>query len=281
MPVQRGPDDRRFVQVEVEVPGTPEQVWQAIATGPGISSWFVPSEVEERVGGTAVSHFGPGDSMDSVGTVTAWEPPSRFVVDTAELGEGQGPVATEWTVQAQSGGTCVVRVVHSWFTSQDDWDGQFEQAEFGWAVFFQILKLMLKHFAGQKCAAFQLMGVAPEPAPAAWAALTSGLGIGGVVRGGEFRSTEDAPLFAGVAEEVGPDEYPGLLARLTEPMPGIIHLFALPMGGQIFLPIRIFLYGEDAASIAAEIEPVWQAWMAEHFPMPAMPAPEAAAAAEA
>jgi hypothetical protein len=27
---------RRSVQVEVEVPGTPEEVWQAIATGPGI-----------------------------------------------------------------------------------------------------------------------------------------------------------------------------------------------------------------------------------------------------
>ena len=33
--------------VEVEVPGTPEQVWNAIATGPGISSWFVPTEIAE------------------------------------------------------------------------------------------------------------------------------------------------------------------------------------------------------------------------------------------
>jgi hypothetical protein len=29
---------RRSVQVDVEVPGTPEEVWKAIATGPGISS---------------------------------------------------------------------------------------------------------------------------------------------------------------------------------------------------------------------------------------------------
>ena len=38
---------RRSVQVEFEVPGTPEEVWQAIATGPGISSWFVPAEFDE------------------------------------------------------------------------------------------------------------------------------------------------------------------------------------------------------------------------------------------
>ena len=49
MSVQHDADGRRSVQAEVEVPGTPEQVWQAIATGPGISSWFVPSEVDERM----------------------------------------------------------------------------------------------------------------------------------------------------------------------------------------------------------------------------------------
>ena len=44
MPVKKDSSGRRYVQAEVEVPGTPEQVWQAIATGPGISSWFVPTE---------------------------------------------------------------------------------------------------------------------------------------------------------------------------------------------------------------------------------------------
>src|SRR5439155_990358 len=44
MSVKKEASGRRSVQVEVEVPGTPEEVWQAIATGPGISSWFVPTE---------------------------------------------------------------------------------------------------------------------------------------------------------------------------------------------------------------------------------------------
>ena len=43
MPVNKEPSGHRSVQAEVEVPGTPEEVWQAIATGPGISSWFVPT----------------------------------------------------------------------------------------------------------------------------------------------------------------------------------------------------------------------------------------------
>ena len=51
MSVQKDGSGKRWVQAEVEVPGTPEEVWRAIATGPGISSWFVPSEVDEREGG--------------------------------------------------------------------------------------------------------------------------------------------------------------------------------------------------------------------------------------
>ncbi|MGZ3141244.1 hypothetical protein ACVDFE_04405 [Lentzea chajnantorensis] len=40
------------ISKEVEVGGTPEQVWDAIATGPGIDSWFMgPHTVDGRLGG--------------------------------------------------------------------------------------------------------------------------------------------------------------------------------------------------------------------------------------
>ncbi len=48
----------RVIDLSVEVPGTPEQVWSAIATGPGISSWFIPHEVAEHEGGKVVMDFG-------------------------------------------------------------------------------------------------------------------------------------------------------------------------------------------------------------------------------
>lgn len=38
------------LEFSVEVPGTPEQVWQAIATAKGMSAWFLPTEMEERKG---------------------------------------------------------------------------------------------------------------------------------------------------------------------------------------------------------------------------------------
>ena len=76
MSVKKEASGRRSIQVEVEVPGTPEEVWQAIATGPGVSAWFVPTRCEEREGGQVVSNFGPG--MDVPATITTWQPPERF-----------------------------------------------------------------------------------------------------------------------------------------------------------------------------------------------------------
>jgi hypothetical protein len=56
----------RFVRTAIEVPGTPDEVWDAIATGPGIASWFVPAEVDERAGGEDW-----GDEID--GTEAGWQ----------------------------------------------------------------------------------------------------------------------------------------------------------------------------------------------------------------
>src|SRR5262245_26841549 len=118
MSVKKEPSGKRSVQVEVEVQGTPEEVWRAISTGPGISSWFVPTKMEEKLGGKIICHFGPG--MDSSATITSWQPPVRFTAEDKWLGEN-GPVfATEWFVEARSGGVCVVRVVHSLFAETDD-----------------------------------------------------------------------------------------------------------------------------------------------------------------
>jgi uncharacterized protein YndB with AHSA1/START domain len=266
MPVKKDASGRRSVEAEVEVPGTPDEVWQAIATGPGISSWFVPTRVDEREGGSVVCDFGPG--MESLSTITTWEPPHRFVADSRDdMGPDDPTIATEWIVEARSGGTCVVRVVHSWFTSSDDWDDQFEGHRQGWIAFFRILRLYLTHFSGQPGSPFQVMGVAPEPKSEAWQALIVRLGLEGVEVGRHVSTAQSAPPLAGIVEWAGPSEWPEALLRLDAPAPGIAHMFPVPMGGQVYLSIRVFLYGDQAPDAVARAEPVWQAWMNEHFPI--------------
>jgi uncharacterized protein YndB with AHSA1/START domain len=271
MPVKIDANGQRSVQAEVEVPGTPEEVWRAIASGPGISSWFVPTALDGRVGGVTTSHFAPDGSMDSNATITAWEPPHRFVAESRDdMGPDDPTVATEWSVEAKSGGTCLVRVVHSWFTSSDAWDEQFEWHTYGWLSFFRVLRLYLASFSGQPSASFQVMGVAPEPKEEAWAALTGPLGLAGADVGQELSAPAGAPPLAGVVEYAGQPAWPEeLLIRLAAPASGIAHLVPHPMMGQIYLSLRFYLFGEQAVDAVARAEPVWQEWVGAHFPMPA------------
>jgi hypothetical protein len=200
--------------------------------------------------------------------VTAWDPPRRFAADSDDLGPGAPTVATEWIVEARSGDTCVVRVIHSLFASTDDWDNQLESFEGGWPTFFRILRLYLTHFRGQFGSPVQAMGAAPKPAAEAWNALTGALGIGDASERGRVKSGPGAPVLEGVVERAGPPEYPELLIRLERPAPGIAHLFALPMGGVVYLPLRLYMFGEAAPAAAAREEAAWAAWMAERFPIP-------------
>lgn len=270
MPVKKDASGRRYVQAEVEVRGTPEEVWQAIATGPGVSSWFVPTEVQQGEGGApikVISHFGPDPSMDAVATITAWDPPRRFAAESPGEGPKDPTVATEWIVEARDGGMCIVRVVHSWFTDSDRWDNQFEGHEHGWVAFFRILRLYLDHFRGQPSAMFQLMPFTPQPVQKAWETLVGGLDIANAREGERVQSVAGAPPLAGIVERVGPTEYPELLLRLTEPAPGIAHFFVMPLGGSVCVPVRGFFYGSDANAVVARVEPQWQAWMNERFPV--------------
>jgi uncharacterized protein YndB with AHSA1/START domain len=268
MPLKKDPTGRRWVEVSVEVPGTPQEVWEAIATGPGVSSWFVPCEVKSNPDGRpreVICNFGPG--MESVAQVTGWDPPRRFTADSADFGPEMPSVATEWIVEARAGGTCVVRVVHSMFTDKDDWDNQLEGFESGWPSFFRILKLYLTHFRGQHGTPLQLVGGSNESEADAWARFTTALGLDHAAVGEHRRAPAGAPALGSTVEVVSGPHGNEFLLKLDQPAPGVAHLFAMPMGGQVMLIMRLYLYGGTAAATVERENPLWQAWIAERFPM--------------
>jgi hypothetical protein len=178
-------------------------------------------------------------------------------------------MATEWTVEARDGGTCVVRVVHSWFAETDEWDGQFESTELGWAAFFRDLALYLLNFSGQPSRTIQLMGFSGESQEATWAKLAKALGFEGRVVGDRVDSPADAPRLSGDIKHVGREDHPENIMLVSQPAPGIAHFFAMPMGGMVCLSVRVFFFGDRAAEVAAREEAVWSGWLAKNFPMPA------------
>ena len=249
----------RTVEHEIEVPGTPEQVWQAIATGQGITGWFVPTKVEERAGGAMELDFGP-----SVGTstseVTVWEPPKRFV----HLGSGAAgnTVAYEWQVEARSGGTCVVRLVASGFLSEADWQAEYDSTSEGWQLFLNNLRLYLLHFAGQPCRSVlvqQLSDITPDET---WHELTSSLGLPELPTIGKRVSVSNAPSLSGRVQRF---QSRLMTVLLDAPVRGIAVLGTESFDGKGFPMVYLYLFGGGAEEAIRHDEVAWREWMNRTF----------------
>lgn len=256
----------RALSLEVDVPGTAEQVWHAVATGAGIGCWFVPAEVEEWVGGTIRFRFGP--EMDSTGIVTAWEPPFRFAYEEAEWMPGAPPLATELRVGARSGETCRLRLTHSLATDSTAWDDQFDSFERGWGTFFEVLKLYLGHFNEQPCLQFRHMLATPGSEAEVWGRLNSELGWTGAAAGRRLSLPVGAgPMLSGVVERVGSPRHDNeMILRLDAPAPGIAVFGAYDWGGHAHAFVNVVFYGESAPLQAAREEAAWRSWLEEKLP---------------
>ena len=251
--------DERSIELEVEVIGTPEEVWRAIATGPGISSWYVPHTVEERAGGAATASFGAGPEMQVDGRVAIWDPPNRIVFDG---GEGVAGLAFEWLVEEVDGGTCIVRLVNTGFGSGEEWDGQYDGLAEGWLLFLLNLRLHLEHFGGQTATASLPMAMWAGSRDEVWASVTDALGIPAAPAPGDRveLGSADGPRLAGIVVDAASHR---LALLVDEPAPGTAILAVEGTGDHSSASIWSYLYGEDGATSAERDTARWQSWLDE------------------
>ena len=246
-------DSGRTIELEVTVPGTPDEVWRAIATGPGISSWYVPHTVEEREGGSIEFTFGPG--MDASGRVAVWDPPRRVVFDGGDI----TGLAFEWLVEAQDSGSCVVRLVNSGFGSGDEWDDQYDAMRDGWQIFLTNLRLHLEHFAGQSATASLPMATWEGTEAGCWDRLLADLGLPSRLEEGDRIGTVgDAPRLSGTVARVGVHE---VALVVDEPAAGTAFFAAEAVGGAVSVSVWSYLYGDDGAAAVARDQPAWAEWL--------------------
>jgi uncharacterized protein YndB with AHSA1/START domain len=222
------------IRKEIEVAASPEQVWDAIATGPGITAWFMPHEVEPGEGGTIrLAVEGHRDE----GTITVWEPAKRLAYRGQPAEDGTVH-AMEFLIEGRAGGSTVLRFVHSGMLG-DNWDDDYQAStDHGWDMYLHTLAEYLTHFAGRPVTYVHASGPAASAKDDAWAVLWSGLGLdGSVAVGDRVRLTPEgfAPL-EGVVDYLGP-EFLGVrttdglyrfhgLARLGCPIAVGHHVFA-------------------------------------------------------
>ena len=170
------------VENEVELDATPEQVWEAIASGPGIDSWYMGrTELEPRAGGTVVTTMGTF-ALES--TITAWEPPgrgadssnSRFAHRGADGPNGRF-VAYEFLVQGRDNGSTVLRMVADGFLPGDNWEAEYQAMLGGGELYFRTLVEYVTHFAGRTATPVTASGPKVADPPATWARLLAELGL--------------------------------------------------------------------------------------------------------
>jgi len=263
------PDVPYRLEFSVEVPGTPEQVWQAVATAHGMSAWFLPTELDEREGGSL--HFAMGPEMGSDGHVTAWEPPRRIVYEedwAALMGKDPdelSPLTSEFVVEARSGGTCVVHVTSSGFGTGADWEAEFwDGMGANWMPYFDNLRLYLAHFPGQEATPMEVMASHPIDEDALWSRVSEALGVG------ESGDPIEVRGVTGTIERLGRRQ---VLIRLTAPVPGMLNAFVYGEGegaapGTAMAGVRAYLFSPDAGAYVEREEPAWQAWL-QTLPAPA------------
>ncbi|MEC3976701.1 SRPBCC family protein [Amycolatopsis sp. H20-H5] len=169
------------IRKEVELRAAPEQVWEAIATGPGIDAWFMgPHTVEPGEGGKIRLEI--GEYTDEA-TITAWEPGTRLAYRGGEQPDGTFH-AFEYLIEATDGGTSVLRFVHHGFAG-DDWTAEYDDMTArGWELYLHTLGQYLEHFPGRPATFVGADGPESSAAPEAWAVLLRALGLPGTPAAG-------------------------------------------------------------------------------------------------
>jgi uncharacterized protein YndB with AHSA1/START domain len=238
------------IRHQAEVPAEPEQVWQAIASGPGMDAWFMGSnEVEPEPGGLVRTHTrrGPLDSA-----VTRWDPPRLLEHRTATAPDGRF-LAYEFLVEGRDGGSTVLRLATSGFLPGDDWEGEFEAMNEGITLFFRTLIEYLTHFAGRTARPLTLFGGPGVRWTGARARLLQEFGLRDPVRPGAatYASSPDFPARTGTVYHAEP----AALAVRTDA--GLFRFLRLFPEDGLMLAHHLFDPAADLERTTAE----WRSWL--------------------
>jgi uncharacterized protein YndB with AHSA1/START domain len=235
---------------EAEVPAGPEEVWAAIATGPGIDSWFIGrNSVHPGADGTVRTVFGGyAPELD----VTAWDPPSRFGYRSGAAPDGRF-IAYEFLVEGRDGGSTVLRTVTSGFIPGDDWADEYEAMTKGGALYFRTLVEYLVHFSGR----FAVPVTAFGPPGTDWERdrrlLCRALGLPGAGAAGDtvrFTPAETGPVDGVIY--VASDRVIGVRTQ------DAFYRFIRGFGKPVVAAHQLFAPGADPDHLAR----AWESWLA-------------------
>jgi hypothetical protein len=231
------------IRREIELPATPEQVWEAISTTAGNAAWLFPNAIEPGVGPN------PDGS-----TVETWDPPHHLAV---RMEQGDWFNALEYEIEGREGAATLLRYAHSGIFVAD-WDTQYDAARRHTDFYLHTLGEYLRHFAGRPATYIGdvpagIQGPPATSAPDGFERLQRALGLPeGVAVGDRVTLTP-----AGLAPVDGVVDYatePFVGIRSSE---GLYRLFGRnAFGSPVGISVHLF-DGADAETVKHD----WQQWL--------------------
>jgi uncharacterized protein YndB with AHSA1/START domain len=228
-----------------DVNATIDEVWTAIATGPGIDSWFMGKT--EVADGVVRLIFGDQP-------VTASEPGRRFAYGGDRDPDGRF-VAFDFMIEGRAGGGTSLRMVTSGFLPGDDWADEFDAMTKGGALYFHTLVEYLNRFAGRTAMPVTASSAPVTDWPAAWAAIGRALGLARRLQTGDSvafsidgRTIEGTVFFAN-------EHTAGI--RSDDAIYRFVMGFRPGGGGPMFAMHNLFAPGVDAGTA----EKQWSDWL--------------------
>jgi uncharacterized protein YndB with AHSA1/START domain len=237
---------------EVFVDASPDEVWDAIATGPGMDAWFMGhTTVVDGEGGTIRVDMG---AFTQDFTITGWEPARRLSYATSARPDGSF-LALEWLIEGRQG-TTILRSVGSGFIGSDDWQGEYDSLRQGGRRYLHNARQYLMFFRGRAAVPINAGWPQAGPRTTVMQALTRGLGLTGRPTTGETVHLTPAglPPIAGVVDYSEPH---CLGIRSADALYRVFH----GMGDSAIVEHHLFASDIDRGAVQRR----WQDWLAAQF----------------
>jgi len=238
---------------EREIDATPDEVWDAISSGPGLDSWFMgDNEVERRQGGHWSSVV---DAFHMESTVTTWQPPTRLVTESPTEADGSRHTF-EYELEPRGAGT-TIRWHHSGFLGSEHWEAEYEGMSEGDPIYFDKLVEYLTYFRGRTAVPVDVFLPGPADKAAAFAAILKALGIDHEVALGEPVSITPSglPPADGVVD-VRTETFLGI--RTDDAMLRFMHV---DWNSMVAIGHHLFDPGTDPEQATT----AWRTWLSEVF----------------
>jgi uncharacterized protein YndB with AHSA1/START domain len=182
----------RDIDLSVELDGSPEEVFRAVADGTELAKWLAPgarvTPPDGEKKGTIWISWGEGMSVEH--EIEIFDPPKRVRHPSGKNRETKAPLYADWLIEAREGGKTRLRLVHSGFSVGAEWDGEYEAHARGWKLMLQNLRQYFALHSHEPAVHLTFMSQVESPNQSVWRTLLGKFGLSPAPKAGdEFRLT--------------------------------------------------------------------------------------------